>query len=95
VVKTPGPELELTSGNARLDPAAVPAGDPLPPYSTLLRDVLLGDRSLFTSREGLRSAWRAAAPLLADRPPVQPYPQGSWGPDAADRLPISGWVHVD
>jgi glucose-6-phosphate 1-dehydrogenase len=95
VVNTLGPQLELTCGNARLDLNAVPAGDPLPPYATLLRDVLLGDRSLFTSREGLRSAWRAAAPLLADRPPVQPYPQGSWGPDAADRLPITGWARLE
>jgi len=52
----------------------------------------VGDRSLFTSREGLRYAWRAAAPLLADRPPVQPYAQGSWGPDAAAHLPRHGWA---
>jgi glucose-6-phosphate 1-dehydrogenase len=68
----------------------MPVGDPLPPYATLLHDVLTGDRSLFTSRDGLRHAWRAAAPLLANRPAVQPYAPGSWGPDAAADLPTTG-----
>jgi glucose-6-phosphate 1-dehydrogenase len=95
VVKTPGPQLALTAGTARLDLGEVLAGDPLPPYAGLLHDVLVGDRSLFTSREGLRHAWRAAAGLLADRPDVQPYPQGSWGPDAAEALPEGGWAPVD
>jgi len=92
VVKTPGPTLQLTAGTAGLGLGELAEGEPLPPYATLLHDVLVGDRSLFTSREGLRRAWRAATPLLADRPPVQPYAQGSWGPDAAARLPRHGWA---
>jgi glucose-6-phosphate 1-dehydrogenase len=57
----------------------VRAGEPLPAYAALLNDVLLGDRSLFTSREGLGFAWRTAAPLLADPPPVHPCTRTSRG----------------
>ena len=103
VVKAPGPSFDLATGRAQftvsagdagLDLGTVPPGGPLPPYATLLHDVLVGDRALFTSREGLRAAWRAAAPLLQKRPPVQPYAPGSWGPEAALRLPGGGWVPV-
>jgi glucose-6-phosphate 1-dehydrogenase len=89
VVKTPGPQLTLTTGTAHLDLGQVPAGEPLPAYAALLHDVMIGDRSLFTSREGLRHAWRTVAPLLTDRPAMQPYAQGSWGPQAASGLPIT------
>ena len=92
VVKEPGPTSTLSTGMAKLPLADVAGADPLPPYSTLLRDVLEGDRSLFTSQEGLRHAWHAAAPLLADRPAVQPYEPGTMGPAAADELPEHGWV---
>ena len=34
-----------------------------------------------------------SGPLLARRPPVQPYEPGSWGPDAAQELPGPvGWL---
>jgi len=98
VVKRPGATVgppELTTGTAHLDLARLPAGDPLPPYATLLREVLAGDRALFTSRDGLRAAWRAAATLLAHRPAVRPYAPGTWGPDAAADLPAGDWTPVD
>ena len=55
----------------------------LPPYVRLIHDVLIGDRSLFTRPDGLASAWAVLEPVLDNRPAVQPYPQGSWGPAAA------------
>lgn len=91
VAKEPGPDLALTTRTAPL-PFSDGDGVDLPAYATLLRDVLEGDRSLFTSSAGLEAAWRALSPLLEHRPAVQPYPQGSWGPDAATALAApAGW----
>ena len=91
VAKKPGPEIALTTLAAPL-PFADGGGPELPAYATLIRDVLAGDRSLFTSSEGLASTGRVLAPVLEDRPAVQGYPQGSWGPEAATSLADpDGW----
>ncbi|GAB2910523.1 glucose-6-phosphate dehydrogenase [Rhodococcus aerolatus] len=93
VVKEPGPELELTVGRTELNLAAVPDAEPLPPYARLIHDVLQGDRSLFTRPDGLAHVWEVAAPLLDDRPAVQPYERGSMGPQAAiDLAGDTGWL---
>jgi glucose-6-phosphate 1-dehydrogenase len=93
VLKRPGPELELTTGTARLSLADVADGDPLPPYVRLIHDVVVGDRSLFTRPDGLAHAWDAVTPILEGRPQVQPYARGSWGPEAADELAApDGWL---
>ncbi|MBX9245349.1 glucose-6-phosphate dehydrogenase [Actinotalea ferrariae] len=93
-VKQPGPDLDLARGTARLDLDDVTPGEPLPAYASLLHDVLEGDRTLFTTPIGLEAAWRAFEPLLGDdRPDVQPYAPGSWGPEAAHALAEPhGWV---
>jgi glucose-6-phosphate 1-dehydrogenase len=91
VTKRPGLDIALTTGAALL-PLSHGDGPDLPAYATLIRDVLKGDRSLFTSSEGLAAAWRTLAPLLDHRPEVVPYAQGSWGPEAAQALPgADGW----
>ena len=93
IAKEPGPDLTLTEARTSLDLAEIPGGTPLPPYVSLIHDVITGDRSLFTSSEGLAAAWAAIEPLLRDRPPVHPYPPGSWGPVAANELPgPCGWL---
>jgi glucose-6-phosphate 1-dehydrogenase len=93
VTKEPGPDLTLAEATSSLSLSDVPGADPLPPYVSLIHDVVVGDRSLFTTSEGLASAWRAVAPLLEDRPPVQPYAPGSWGPAAANELAgPGGWL---
>jgi glucose-6-phosphate 1-dehydrogenase len=91
VTKRPGPGVALDTGTATL-PLSRGDGPDLPAYATLIRDVLDGDRSLFTSSTGLAAAWAAMTPLLENRPAVQPYAPGSWGPDAAAALaePV-GW----
>jgi glucose-6-phosphate 1-dehydrogenase len=92
VTKTPGPVLTLAEASTTLELADVPGGAPLPPYASLVHDVLTGDRSLFTTSAGLASAWAAVEPLLAKRPAVLPYAPGSWGPEAADELAAPyGW----
>ncbi|WP_432842664.1 glucose-6-phosphate dehydrogenase [Dactylosporangium sp. CA-092794] len=55
-------------------------------YERLILDAMLGDQSLFTRSDGIERLWEISAPLLSDPPPVQPYPAGSWGPDAALKL---------
>src|SRR3954468_6905230 len=93
VTKEPGPELVLARATSSLSLSDVPGGDPLPPYVSLIHDVITGDRSLFTTSGGLASAWRAVAPLLEDRPALHPYAPGSWGPAAANDLAgPCGWL---
>jgi glucose-6-phosphate 1-dehydrogenase len=93
VAKKPGPTLELARARTTLDLKQVPGGSPLPPYVSLIHDVLTGDRSLFTTSDGLAKAWSAVAPLLDSPPEVQPYEPGSWGPAAADELAgPGGWL---
>jgi glucose-6-phosphate 1-dehydrogenase len=93
VTKEPGPALELAAARTVLDLKKVPGGTPLPPYVSLIHDVLTGDRSLFTTSEGLDRAWAAFAPLQQKPPEVHPYEPGSWGPAEADTLAGSGgWL---
>ena len=85
-VKQPGPEPLPAEGATRLNLENVAEGS-MPPYTSLLYDVLTGNRSLFTSSAGLAAAFRAFAPLQGDqRPEVQMYEDDSWGPDAAEAL---------
>jgi glucose-6-phosphate 1-dehydrogenase len=93
VVKEPGADLALTTGTASLLLEQLEDADPLPPYVKLIGDVIVGDRSLFTRPDGLAHAWTAAAPLLENRPAVQSYERGSWGPAAAaDIAGPEGWL---
>jgi glucose-6-phosphate 1-dehydrogenase len=62
------------------------------PYTSLIYDVLTGNRSLFTSSAGLEAAFRAFQPLLDHPPAIETYDDDSWGPPAADRLTDElGW----
>jgi glucose-6-phosphate 1-dehydrogenase len=74
-------------------------GDAPEPYERLLGDALRGDASLFTREDSVEQTWRIVQPLLDAPPPVEPYPQGSWGPAGADKL-LAGhprwrepWLH--
>jgi glucose-6-phosphate 1-dehydrogenase len=59
-------------------------------YETLLRDVMLGDATLFMRADQVEAAWRLVGPVLSvwhSRSPDFPdYPAGSWGPEAAAEL---------
>jgi glucose-6-phosphate 1-dehydrogenase len=55
-------------------------GDAVEAYERLIRDAMIGDRTLFTTANGIERLWEVSEPLLQDPPPVKPYPQGSWGP---------------
>jgi glucose-6-phosphate 1-dehydrogenase len=90
-VKKPGPDPEPAESTTRLNLENVAEGA-MAPYTSLLYDVLTGNRSLFTSSAGLASAFRAFQPLLDHRLALETYDDGSWGPAAADRLTDGlGW----
>jgi glucose-6-phosphate 1-dehydrogenase len=61
------------------------------PYEVLLHGALVGDSTHFTRQDGVEEAWRVMQPLLDDRPPVEPYEPGTWGPESADRL-VAGFT---
>jgi len=91
VVKKPGPEPVPAESTTRLNLENVAEGS-MPPYTSLLYDVLTGNRSLFTSSVGLAEAFRAFQPLLDNPPALKTYDDDSWGPAAADRLTDGlGW----
>ncbi|WP_432536435.1 glucose-6-phosphate dehydrogenase [Kineococcus arenarius] len=91
--RRPGVSDDLVPGKLHLDLAELPDAEPLPPYAALLRDVLIGDRALFTTSTGLRDAWRVVTPLLQQRGELHPYEAGTWGPPGADELAAPyGWL---
>ncbi len=59
-------------------------------YERLLLDVLRGDNTLFTRSDELDAAWQFVTPVLdaweKNGTIPEPYPAGSWGPVASDRL---------
>jgi len=91
--KRPGPklclgELPLAFNYADLG-AELDAPDA---YARLLLDAMLHDHTLFVRNETIAAAWRLFTPVLQtwldtpDACPLQPYPAGSDGPDAASDL---------
>ncbi len=92
VVKKPGAGMELIEQTVKLSLDDVAGGDPLPPYVSLIHDVTIADRSLFTTSTGLSHAWNAAAGILDHRPAPHAYAAGSVGPEAGSALPgPHGW----
>ncbi|HDL50138.1 MAG TPA: glucose-6-phosphate dehydrogenase (NADP(+)), partial [Actinobacteria bacterium] len=69
---------------------------PLPAaYTTLIKDLLSGDQTLFVRADEVEESWRLFTPLLARSGEPDPYPAGSWGPEASERLPArdgNAWV---
>ena len=55
-------------------------------YETLLLDVVQGDQTLFVHADEAEASWQLYAPLLRRHMQREPYPAGSWGPAAADKL---------
>ncbi|MGH8878584.1 MAG: glucose-6-phosphate dehydrogenase [Stackebrandtia sp.] len=62
-------------------------------YERLIRDVLLGDKTLFPDAAEVEASWAVIDPLedfWATHKPA-PYPAGSWGPQAAqDMMDVDG-----
>jgi glucose-6-phosphate 1-dehydrogenase len=85
--KVPGPTMEL--GPARMTfryEDSFCAENQLEAYERLIHDAMIGDATLFTRADGIERLWQVSAPALDDPTPVIAYPQGSWGPEEANRL---------
>jgi glucose-6-phosphate 1-dehydrogenase len=88
LAKVPGPTIRLGEAHMHFSYADTFGGaaHALDAYERLIHDVMVGDRTLFTSSEAIERLWEISGPALERPPPVQPYEPGSWGPDASDDL---------
>jgi glucose-6-phosphate 1-dehydrogenase len=85
--KRPGPGMRLDKLSLQFamhDTGLI--GDVLEAYERLILDAMRGDRTLFTTAEGIEGLWEKAAPLLESPPPVRAYAPGSWGPNVIHQL---------
>jgi glucose-6-phosphate 1-dehydrogenase len=88
LAKVPGPRIELGEAHMRFSYADNFGGtdQALDPYERLIHDVMVGDRTLFSSSEAIERLWEVSEPLLEDPPRAIPYEPGSWGPREIDQL---------
>ncbi|HET7589283.1 MAG TPA: glucose-6-phosphate dehydrogenase [Solirubrobacterales bacterium] len=88
LAKVPGPRIELGEAHMRFSYADTFGGtdQALDPYERLIHDVMVGDRTLFSSSEAIERLWEVSEPLLEDPPAVVPYEPGTWGPRGIDEL---------
>jgi glucose-6-phosphate 1-dehydrogenase len=85
--KRPGPGMRLDKQSLQFSLHETGrSGDVLEAYERLIYDAMCGDRTLFSSAEGIESLWERSALLLADPPPVRLYTAGSWGPNSMHQL---------
>ena len=85
--KRPGPGMKLDKLSMQFAMQETErAGEVLEAYERLIYDAMRGERTLFTTAEGIERLWEISAPLLADTPPVRAYPPGTWGPNAIHQL---------
>jgi glucose-6-phosphate 1-dehydrogenase len=88
LAKVPGPRIQLGEAHMRFSYADTFGGpeEALDPYERLIHDVMVGDRTLFTSSEAIERLWEVSEPVLEDPPPTITYEPGSWGPREIDDL---------
>ena len=85
--KRPGPGMKLQKVSMQFAThETTSATAVLEAYERLIHDAMRGDRTLFTTAEGIETLWEKAIPLLENPPPVRPYAPGSWGPNAIHQL---------
>jgi glucose-6-phosphate 1-dehydrogenase len=85
--KRPGPGMRLDKLSlqfAMRDTGLI--GDVLEAYERLILDAMRGDRTLFTTAEGIERLWQVSTALLESPPLVRFYTPGSWGPNAIHQL---------
>ena len=79
--KRPGPGMQLEKASMQFSLGETAQHkDVLEAYERLIHDAMTGDRTLFTTAEGVERLWEISAPLLEHPPPLRQYAQGSWGP---------------
>ncbi len=88
LAKVPGPKMRLGQAHMRFSYADSFGGPEaaLDAYERLIHDVMVGDRTLFTTSAAIERLWEVADPVMRRPPPVETYEPGSWGPAATDAL---------
>jgi glucose-6-phosphate 1-dehydrogenase len=88
LAKVPGPRMRLGEAHMRFSYADNFGGGEaaLDAYERLIHDVMIGDRTLFTTSEAVERLWQISQPLLDQPPPTRSYESGSWGPAEIDGL---------
>jgi glucose-6-phosphate 1-dehydrogenase len=88
LAKVPGPTIQLGEAHMHFSYADNFGGpkEALDPYERLIHDVMVGDRTFFTSSDAIERLWEISEPVLESPPPTHPYESGSWGPIEADQL---------
>ena len=88
LAKVPGPKMQLGEAHMRFSYADSFGGpeQALDAYERLIHDVMVGDRTLFTTSAAIERLWEVAEPVAREPPPVELYEPGSWGPEATDDL---------
>ncbi len=87
LAKQPGPHMRLARAQMTFDYGESFLGDhDLEAYEHLLLEAMHGNQALFTRSDGIERLWEVSMPLLESPPPVEPYWQGSWGPESIDTL---------
>jgi len=88
--KVPGPTVRTAPVTMEFRYATSFGAEPPEAYERLLLETMLGDSTLFARRDEVETAWAWIDPLLnawaADGRAPEPYPAGTWGPEAVDRL---------
>ncbi len=89
--KKPGPDISL--GGVRMDFKYRDYfhSEPSTGYETLVYDCMIGDAMLFQRGDSVEAGWAVVQPILDLGPrdsgaPLEFYPAGTAGPEAADRL---------
>lgn len=84
-VKSPGRSFQLSEHALQFDYEEA-LGQLPDAYKTLLRDVMIGDQTLFVGSEFTEAAWRLYDPLLTEDTPINFYTASTWGPEEADAM---------
>jgi len=85
--KRPGPGMKLDKLSMQFAMQETErAGEVLEAYERLIYDAMRGERTLFTTAEGIERLWEISEPLLAEPMPVRSYAPGSWGPNSIHQL---------
>jgi glucose-6-phosphate 1-dehydrogenase len=91
MAKEPGSQLRLRLVDMRFCYAEAFKTDTPAAYETLLRDVMVGDATLFMRADQVEAAWKLLMPILevwAETPAADfpNYAAGTWGPESSDLL---------
>ncbi len=88
LAKVPGPTMHLGEAHMHFSYADNFGGAAraLDAYERLIHDVMLGDRTLFTTTTGIERLWEVSEQVVEEPSPAQPYEPDSWGPAAIEEL---------